>query len=144
MNATSLNNCPAPAKIEILLQKTREELALAVTALQESEARLQDERLRLKNIIAGTRAGTWQWNIQTGETIFDEQWAEMIGYSLEELSPVSILTWQQFSHPDDLNRSNAALERHFRGESAYYECETRMRHKDGHWIWVLDKGKVAS
>jgi len=36
------------------------------------------------------------------------------------------------------------LERHFSGELPYYESECRMKHKDGHWIWVLDRGKVIS
>ena len=47
---------------------------------------------RLLNIIEGTRAGTWKWNVQTGETTFNERWAEIIGYSLDEISPTSIDT----------------------------------------------------
>jgi len=117
--------------------------ALTLTRAGAEEA-LYEERKRLVNILWGTGAGAWEWNVQTGETRFNDRWAEIIGYSLEEIAPVSIQTWERFSHPDDLARSNAALERCFSGETDYYECDCRMQHKDGHWVWVLDRGKVVS
>ena len=103
---------------------------------------LATEKRRLADIIKGTNAGTWEWNIPTGETQFNEIWAELIGYTLEELSPVSIETWTKFAHPDDLIVSAELLEKHFSGELPYYSFESRMRHKNGDWIWVLDRGKV--
>ena len=103
---------------------------------------LIDEKRRLADIIQGTNAGTWEWNIQTGETIFNEQWAQMLGYTLDEISPVSIETWIKFAHPDDLRISGELLEKHFKGELDYYSFESRMKHKNGEWIWVLDRGKV--
>ncbi|KEA63783.1 diguanylate cyclase [Marinobacterium lacunae] len=103
---------------------------------------VQFERDCLQNVIDGTNVGTWEWHVQTGKTVFNERWAEIIGYTLEELEPVSIDTWLKFTHPDDLERSGDALQRHFSGEEPYYECEARMRHRDGHWVWVLDRGKV--
>lgn len=103
---------------------------------------LADEKRRLDDIIKGTNSGTWEWNIRTSETTFNRQWAEMIGYTLEEISPTTIETWMNFAHPDDLKLSGELLEKHFRGETDYYMCETRMKHKNGEWIWVLDKGRV--
>ncbi|MGB7876163.1 MAG: PAS domain S-box protein [Anaerolineales bacterium] len=117
---------------------------LDVSKRKQAGEMLAQERQRLSNVIEGTNAGTWEWNVQTGEAIFNERWAEIIGYSLEEISPVSIETWIKFAHPDDLKLSNELLEKHFNGELDYYECETRMRHKHGNWVWVLDRGKVAT
>jgi len=111
---------------------------------EEQAAELRGEQQRLASIIRGTNAGTWEWNIQTGETHFNEQWAKIIGYSLDEISPVSIETWMKFTHPDDLQKSSELLEKHFNGELEYYDCECRMKHKNGQWVWVLDRGKVAS
>ena len=105
---------------------------------------LDIERTRLAGIIAGTDVGTWEWNVQTGETIFNQRWAEIIGFTLAELEPISIATWMKFSHPDDLKKSEELLQQHFNGESDYYECECRMRHKNGNWVWVQDRGKVIS
>lgn len=48
-----------------------------------------------------------------------------MGYTLEEISPVSIKTWERFTHPEDLKRSNELLRSHFAGELEYYDCEAR-------------------
>lgn len=103
---------------------------------------LAEERKRLELILDGTNAGTWQWDIVSGETILNERWANMIGYTLAEISPTNFETWIKFSHPDDLKTSNEMLAKHFNGEKDYYECESRMKHKDGSWVWILDRGKV--
>lgn len=108
------------------------------------EESLAHERWRLNSIIEGTNIGTWEWNVRTGATNYNERWAEIIGYTLEELSPVSIATWERYTHPDDLEKSRQLLERHFSGELPYYECECRMKHRDGHWVWVLDRGRVIT
>jgi PAS domain S-box-containing protein len=112
--------------------------------IRHSRDTLQEERTRLQNVIEGTHVGTWEWNVQTGEVRFSERWAEIVGYSLAELEPLSIETWTRLLHPDDLQRSQANLARHFASEMPFYACESRMRHKAGHWVWVLDRGSVAS
>lgn len=114
------------------------------TDFKEAETQLKKERERLDNIIKGTNAGTWEWNIQTGELTLNNRWAEIIGYTLEELMPSSIYSWKKHTHPDDYKKSCELIEKHFSGEIDYYECEIRMRHKKGHWVWVLNRGKVFS
>lgn len=109
-----------------------------------AQKRLLKEKYRVSNILEGTNAGTWEWNVQTGKTIFNEKWANLIGYSLDELQPVNIDTWMSFVHPDDLEHSNQKLKDCFSGKTSYYEAEVRMKHKAGHWVWILDRGKVIS
>lgn len=105
---------------------------------------LNDKIKRYEQILEGTNIGTWEWNIQTGETILNERWAEIIGYSLQELGKTDITTWTKLVHPHDLVISDNALEAHIKGEEEFYFCETRMRHKNGQWVWILDRGKVVS
>jgi PAS domain S-box-containing protein len=113
-----------------------------ITEQKQLQIRLAKERERLSNIIEGTQLGTWEWNIKTGATTFNERWAEIVGHTLAELEPISIETWVKLAHPEDLARSTEQLQSHFRREIPHYDCESRMRHKDGHWIWVHDRGKV--
>jgi len=110
--------------------------------LRASRATLSEQTRHLNEVIWGTQIATWQWNVQTGETRFNERWAEIVGYTLDELAPVSIETWTRLTHPGDLAHSGQLLEQCFRRELDTYECEARMRHKDGHWVWVLDRGRV--
>ena len=107
-------------------------------------ARLEESRGRLADFIAGTNIGTWEWHVPSGATVFNERWAEIVGYTLAELEPVSIQTWVGLCHPDDLDASNAQLEEVFARRRVFYDIECRMRHRQGHWVWVHDRGKVVS
>lgn len=112
--------------------------------VQRTTAHLENERQRLAGIIAGTRAGTWEWNVQTGVAMVNNELAEMIGYSLKEIVPSTAETWNKFVCPDDLPKSEKLLKKHLRGASDFYECEIRMKHKNGQWIWVLARGAITS
>ncbi|MBF8435886.1 diguanylate cyclase [Halanaerobiaceae bacterium Z-7014] len=106
----------------------------------------EDNKLKekLNLIIEGTNVGTWEYNIQTGKTVYNEKWAEMIGYTLEELNPDSIETWDSLVHPDDVKKSEKRFQEHLKGKTDFYKCEKRLKHKDGHWVWVLGQGKLIS
>ncbi|MDP1728425.1 MAG: PAS domain-containing protein [Bacteroidota bacterium] len=103
---------------------------------------LANEKQRLSIILKGTRAGTWEWNIQSGEFIVNERWADIIGYTLKEILPINYTAARKFYQPDDLKTAEELLKKHLNKEIAYYECETRMKHKNGEWIWVVDRGRV--
>ncbi|MDT0690686.1 PAS domain S-box protein [Salegentibacter sp. F188] len=105
---------------------------------------LMQELKRYEHIIEGTNIGTWEWNVQTGEANFNEQWANVLGYTLEEIQPTTPETWQKFAHPEDMEKCNYLFKEHFAGINDFYESECRMKNKAGEWIWVLDKGKVVS
>ena len=115
-----------------------------ITTRKNLQDQLYSEKIRLQQVIDGTGAGTWEWNVQTGETIFNEKWANIIGYSLEELKPTDINTWIKFAHPEDLEASNQRLQDCFQKRSEIYECACRMKHRSGEWVWVMDRGKVMT
>jgi diguanylate cyclase (GGDEF)-like protein/PAS domain S-box-containing protein len=118
-----------------------------ITESKQAQEALATERQKLAYVIEGTNAGVWEWNLQTGESIVNQRWAEMIGFTLEEINLAfqrSVDVWTEHIHPDDLKKSYALMDKHFIGESDYYECELRIRHKNGSWVWVLDRGKVAT
>ncbi|MEI7615141.1 MAG: PAS domain-containing protein [Actinomycetota bacterium] len=102
-----------------------------ITGCKQTEIELQREHERLSNILEGTNSGTWEWNVQTGETALNDRWAEIIGFTLKEISPVSIKTWKRIIHPEDLKKCNEQLDKVFNRESEYYDIECRMKHKNG-------------
>ncbi|MCR9220764.1 MAG: PAS domain S-box protein [Alphaproteobacteria bacterium] len=111
------------------------------------EHRLAEETERQKNrldfVIRSAGVGVWDWRPRTGEVALNPRWAEIVGYRLEELEPVSIDTWRTLCHPDDLARADAAMRAAFSARRDLYHCDVRMRHKDGHWVWVRDTGRVS-
>ncbi len=127
------------ATLKLLARQT-----IQLLELREANAALAQERANLDDVLTGANLGTWRWNVQTGEAIFNERWAEIVGYTLAELAPVSIETWLKLTHPDDVAVSSRLLEQHFSGDVGFYENQCRMKHKRGHWVMVLARGRVIS
>jgi PAS domain S-box-containing protein len=98
---------------------------------------------RLELALFGAGQGLWDWNIQTGEVYWDEQWTGMLGYSLAELKP-ALSTWEVLTHPEDRRQMHQARRESLEGTRPFYESEQRMRAKDGEWRWILSRGKVVA
>lgn len=127
-----------------LYRLTTKRIRRAESEQQRFDRELGENHDRLSSLIEATRVGTWEWDIPTGIMSFNERWAQMLGYTLEELEPQHIQVWKDLMHPQDLKVSESLLEKVFSRDVDYYELECRMKHKDGHWVWVLERGKVVS
>jgi PAS domain S-box-containing protein len=103
---------------------------------------LTSEKRRLAAVVEGTAAGAWEWNPQDDAATVTDDWAGILGYTVAELEPISFEQLASLAHPDDVEQVQRAIEEHFRGESDFIETEFRMRHKNGHWVWLLDRGRV--
>ena len=113
-----------------------------VTPYMATQQELAAERQRLAWILEATRTGTWENHIGSDDLKINSRWAEMVGYTLDELGEVTNATWEQLVHPDDLLMAEAARSAHIAGLAPFYECDIRMRHKQGHWVWINTRGRV--
>ncbi len=105
----------------------------------EKETKILEERLELA--MNGSNDGIWDWNIVDNSVYFSPRWKEMIGYRDDELVN-EVPTWTNHIHPDDVETTWAAIHKHINSETEYYEGIHRLKHKDGHWVWILDRGKA--
>jgi len=103
---------------------------------------LSDEHDRLAATIEATRVGTWEWIPRTGEVTANDRFYALLGWRREEIGTLNTVWLRERTHPDDLALIEAALRRHFAHEVEMYEAEFRMRHRDGAWVWLLDRGRV--
>lgn len=117
---------------------------LDITERLQAEQVLREERQRLANIIDGTNAGTWEHDLATGHDQINDEYAHMLGYSKEEMDQRIGGDFRNIVHPDDLPKAAALWEAHLAGTSPVYEAEFRVKHKDGHWVWIMSHGKVWS
>jgi len=113
-----------------------------VSSYMQAQEALRDQRQRLAWVLEATRPGIWENNMLDNVLTVNERWAEMLGYTLQELQPMRAETWEALVQPDDLKRADQIREQHIAGLLPYYECDIRMRHKAGHWIWVNTRGRV--
>ncbi|RZL11157.1 MAG: PAS domain S-box protein [Rubrivivax sp.] len=113
-----------------------------VTGRRDAERALAAERMRMANVIEAADLGTGEWRFDTGEVVFNERWAAQLGHRLEELQPTTLKTWMDRLHPDDVEGATTLLKQHLRGDTRYYEVVLRLKHRDGHWVWIQHRGKV--
>ncbi len=115
-----------------------------VTERRQNVLKTRELRDRYEATIEAAQIGTWDWNVQTGAVILNKRWFTMLGYRPEELAPVSMQTWVERAHPDDYKASMGMVEKLFNGETNYYEFESRLKHKNGTWVWVHVRGSLLS
>ncbi|WP_435095335.1 PAS domain-containing protein [Halorubrum sp. N11] len=113
-----------------------------ITEQKERERALQQLKDRLELAVEGAQLGVWDWDMTTDEVEFNEQWAQMLGHSLDEIEP-HLDAWERRVHPDDLGAVEASLSGHIAGETTYYDTEHRMRTARGEWKWIRDIGKIV-
>ncbi len=105
---------------------------------------LQKDIQLFQNAINGADVGIWEWNVKTGEQIINERWAEIFGYTREELEPIDLDTWRKHTHPEDLAAAEKKIEKVFWKSRKHYTLIFRMKHKKGHWVWIESTGVVNS
>lgn len=100
------------------------------------------EKTRLKSLIDSARLGTWEWNICNGDINYNDKLLSIIGYSREEIGDLKMKEWMKWVHEDDLLISKSLIKKNFSKELPYYEFDCRLRHKNGYYIWVNNRGKI--
>ncbi|MEA1917312.1 MAG: PAS domain-containing protein, partial [Campylobacterota bacterium] len=103
--------------------------------------RIKKEKERFQLAIDGSNDGIWDWNILENSTYFSSHWKKMLGYSEDEIGG-NFSELKGRIHPKDRERFSKDLLNHLSRNSDVFECEYRVKHKDGRWIWILGRGKA--
>lgn len=114
-----------------------------ISSLKQVEVDLRVSEERHKLALAASGLGCWDWHISTGLMFLDDRALSMLGYQPMELAPDTRI-WEVLAHPEERSIILRAIDAHLSGETPAYEMEHRFRHKDGHWVWIMERGKVIS
>ncbi|MES2583524.1 MAG: PAS domain S-box protein [Pseudomonadota bacterium] len=114
-----------------------------ISERKEAERRVRESEQRLDLAMRGGNLGLWDWQARTGDVVTNAVWAEMLGYTPQELAqayPSHSECWRSLVHPDDLPATEATMDAFQRNQTPLYRAEYRMRSKSGEWHWILDTG----
>jgi two-component system sensor histidine kinase/response regulator len=111
-----------------------------------AEAQQERERLRLEThlrlALDGAAAGSWEYSHQSGSLIASDGLLTMLGHTRND-SPEKKAEWTALIHPDDQHLLHAAINEETGQKGHSRIIEYRIRHKDGHWLWVEDRSCVV-
>ena len=105
-------------------------------------ADLASSQQRGQLAIETTNLGLWDWDFERGYVYFSDEWCALLGYEQTDLQP-SFDAWNQLIHPDDYARCGQVLRANIKGRRELFDMEMRMRHRDGHYVWVVTRGRVT-
>lgn len=107
---------------------------------RQQQRQVVESEERLKLSLWGSGDELWDWNITAGKIYRSNIWGKLEfprdGRRNGDKQGSNI-------HPKDLPRVQKALTAHFNGDSAFYEASYRVKDKRGHWLWLLDRGKIV-
>ncbi|MFA5123384.1 PAS domain S-box protein, partial [Zavarzinia sp.] len=110
---------------------------------RQAENALAESENRWSFALESARQGVWDWDVARRHTYFSPTWKAILGYRPDEIDDDD-QQWSRLIHPDDLPRASEMEDACVNRGCETFECELRMRHRDGHWVWVLDRGRVVS
>ncbi|MFX1369304.1 MAG: PAS domain-containing protein, partial [Promethearchaeota archaeon] len=113
-----------------------------ITDQRNAQEALRESQERLDLALRGADLAPWDWHHDTGEMVFSESYAKMLGYTLKELKQKRS-KWEELVHPDDMNMVLQLWDEHLEGKSQTYSCQYRLKTKHDTYIWVLDRGRVV-
>jgi diguanylate cyclase (GGDEF)-like protein/PAS domain S-box-containing protein len=110
-----------------------------VTERKRSQQALRESEERYALALQGANDGIWDWNLKTNQIYFSARWKAMLGFAEDEVDQTPE-EWFSRVHPDDINWLRFRLNAHLDGLTPDFEHEHRVRHRDGRYCWVLNRG----
>ena len=104
---------------------------------------LENQRIkeRMELALSGSKTSVLDWDFRTNILYISPSWKEMLGYEDHELAN-RLKTWQKRVHKEDLRAVLQSLRVAQEEKSIYFENTHKLRHKEGHWVWVLGRAKI--
>jgi PAS domain S-box-containing protein len=103
---------------------------------------LKNAEKRLREMETGAQVGIWTLDLQGQESQVNHEWAAMLGYDAQDFTDFGYEEWRRMVHPDDLSAAESGFLDCIAGQAERFDSEYRMRHRAGHWVWILGRGGV--
>ena len=114
-------------------------VAVDITERRRAEAALAESEERYRRAITAFHGATYETDLETGYAYRAPRVYEMLGFRPEDAEPTR-QWWFDRIHPDDAPRFHDCLEALFSGKADELDLEFRVRHADGSWMWVWQRG----
>ncbi|WP_110944939.1 sensor domain-containing protein [Paenibacillus phocaensis] len=122
------------------LTATQEELRENYDMLLENQERLRRSEERYRLVAEASNGGIWELDLERNRRYYSPRWFELLGYRSED--PITSEMLRQVIHPEDEPKIRQKINALQAGDKEVFECEYRLRCKDGEYRWFLGRGKA--
>lgn len=106
-----------------------------------AEASLRESEGRWRFALEGNADGVWDYRVSKQQIYFSPVWKQMLGHTDEDI-PNDLDAWFSRVYPDDIEKTLRLIQDYFQGRATDFEFDYRMRHKDGTFRWIHDRGMI--
>lgn len=135
-------------KLELRVKERTVELRESVRELVDKETRYRSLAEKFTTLIAASNTGAWEFNEHTGYLWCSDEYFTMLGYEPKDFdmsgAPNMKEVWADLLHPDDRDKPDPHFSESLKEAGAMYENTFRMRHRDGHYLWILSRGRTLT
>jgi len=131
----------APPPLSETLELFRSQLSMLLVQ-EQSRQQLADQERRWRFALESSGDGVWDYNLLTGEQFVSQRSIDIFGYGVDEILDAKTFI-DKAIHPEDQSRVMEKWNRFVAGNSEVYLTTFRIRHKNGHYKWILSRGKVV-
>ncbi|MBT3193939.1 MAG: response regulator, partial [Verrucomicrobia bacterium] len=107
-----------------------------------AEKALLSSQQRLELALRGGELGFWDVDLRTGVSVYNERWAEILGYALSEVPPTREI-FEESIYEEDRDRVLQAEEDYCSGRRDDLDVEYRAVTKQGRIRWVASNGAIV-
>lgn len=105
------------------------------------QQKLKERQRRLEYVVRGANLGYWDWDYVNNTHWVNDTWLSFLGLKRSDIKK-NVNDWLDALHPDDILIAKEAIEGAVH-DGKPYVIEFRMRHRDGHWVWIEGSGAVV-
>ena len=117
-------------------------ISVNITRFVETGAELNKQKDRITRILEASNTGIWEWGLKKNELYYSPRWKAILGYTDEEL-PNTFKTFEDNLHPEDKDRMLKNVQEYLQKPIGSFEHEFRMKHKNGEFVWILNRSAVT-
>ncbi|WP_047418653.1 PAS domain-containing protein [Cellulophaga sp. Hel_I_12] len=125
-------------QVEQLLELRRSKIEL-----EKKNLTISTKNTTLENIIEGTDAGTWEWDVPSGIILLNKKWFQLLGYEDHNHEAMTIEKWKKLVFLEDLDRFERGLADCLSERAGTFNLKYRIKDANANFIWVENRAKVT-
>ncbi len=134
----------ARIRTQLELKKARDRSANQQAWLEKEVTRRMAENFRLETrlqmALSSAGFGIWEHDHQTGKSSWNPSLCAILDLSQ---GPATIADCFELIHPEDRANVTTCINGSLNTGQEIYLAEVRMRHRDGHWVWMEIRGQAV-